>query len=130
MNIAFEALKKKHFPLLLRWLKMPRVKKWWDKDVNWTMELIEEKYSSYTKGFKCITLETQVIEKPMHAFIISYNGVDIGYIQYYNKHDFQSEQDYDISCLPKNLAAFDWYIGELEYVGKGIGSKVLSLFLS
>lgn len=44
--------------------------------------------------------EKQIIEKPMHAFIINCERVDIGYIQYYNKHDFPAEQGYDTSELP------------------------------
>ena len=106
------------------------VKKWWDTDINRTPELIEKKYSNYVKGFKRLELATQVIEKPMHAFIIKFDKVDIGYIQYYNKHDFPPEQGYDISELPENCAAIDWYIGELDYIGKGIGPQALNIFLN
>nr|WP_246484084.1 GNAT family N-acetyltransferase [Wolbachia endosymbiont of Rhagoletis cerasi] len=66
----------------------------------------------------------------MHAFIINCDGVDIGYIQYYNKHDFPPEQGYDTSELPESCAAIDWYIGELDYVGKGIGPQALNIFLN
>jgi aminoglycoside 6'-N-acetyltransferase len=126
-NITFKALKEEHFLLLLKWLETPHVKKWWDADINWTPELIEKKYSNISKRLK---LKTQIIEKPMHAFIINCDGVDIGYIQYYNKHDFLPEQGYDTSELPESCAAIDWYIGELDYVGKGIGPQVLNIFLN
>ncbi|MDE5066702.1 GNAT family N-acetyltransferase [Wolbachia endosymbiont of Drosophila leontia] len=129
-NITFKALKEEHFLLLLKWLETPHVKLWWDADINWTPELIEKKYSNYVKGFKRLKLETQIIEKPMHAFIINCDGVDIGYIQYYNKHDFPPEQGYDTSELPESCAAIDWYIGELDYVGKGIGPQALNIFLN
>nr|WP_250296957.1 hypothetical protein [Wolbachia endosymbiont of Oedothorax gibbosus] len=68
-NITFKALKEEHFLLLLKWLETPHVKLWWDADINWTPELIEKKYSNYVKGFKRLKLKTQIIEKPMHAFI-------------------------------------------------------------
>jgi aminoglycoside 6'-N-acetyltransferase len=126
-NITFKALKEEHFLLLLKWLETPHVKKWWDADINWTPELIEKKYSNISKRLK---LKTQIIEKPMHAFIINCDGVDIGYIQYYNKHDFLPEQGYDTSELPESCAAIDWYIGELDYVGKGIGPQALNIFLN
>jgi aminoglycoside 6'-N-acetyltransferase len=126
----FEKLGKEHFPLLLKWLEAPHVKKWWDRDIKWTPELIEKKYSDYVKGFKRLKLETQVIEKPIDAFIINDNKVDIGYIQYYDKQDFPPEQGYDTSWIPEGCAAIDWYIGELDYIGQGIGSKVLNMFLS
>jgi aminoglycoside 6'-N-acetyltransferase len=126
-NITFKALKEEHFLLLLKWLETPHVKKWWDADINWTPELIEKKYSNISKRLK---LKTQIIEKPIHAFIINCDGVDIGYIQYYNKHDFLPEQGYDTSELPESCAAIDWYIGELDYVGKGIGPQALNIFLN
>ena len=59
MCVIFKPLKREHFPLLLKWLETPHVKKWWDSDINWTLELIEKKYSSYTQGFKHLVLETK-----------------------------------------------------------------------
>ncbi len=118
-----------HFPLLLKWLETPHVKAWLDHDVHWTPELIEKKYSNYVQGFKQLKLEGKTIEKPMHAYIILHNELPIGYIQYYDKHDFPPEQGYKITELPKSCAAIDWYIGEPEFIGKGIGSKALVLFL-
>lgn len=129
MQISFIALNKSHFSLLLKWLETPHVKAWWDKDIPWTTELINKKYSNYVKGYKVLTLKDQIITKPIFAYVIYLNNLPIGYIQYYNKHDFQPEQNYDISELPKSCAGLDWYIGELEFTGKGIGSKALSLFL-
>ncbi|WCR57620.1 GNAT family N-acetyltransferase [Wolbachia endosymbiont of Ctenocephalides felis wCfeJ] len=129
-NITFKALSAEHFLLLLKWLRTPHVKKWWDKDINWTLELIQKKYNTYVKGFKHLELKAQVIEKPMHAFIINCDGVDIGYIQYYNKHDFPPEQGYNTLLLPESCAAIDLYIGELDYIGKQIGPQVLDVFLN
>lgn len=125
--MIFKLLKREHFPLLLKWLETSHVKKWWDPDINWTLELITKKYNSYTKGFKHLVLETQIIKKTMHAFIINFNNVDIGYIQYYDRYDFPPD---DISNLPESCAAIDWYIGELNYIGKGIGTQALSIFLN
>ena len=58
------------------------------------------------------------------------NKIPIGYIQYYDKHDFRPEKGYEIKDLPNSLAAIDFYIGELEYIGKGLGSEVLKLFIN
>ena len=52
MNITFTSLTESHFPLLLKWLETTHVKLWWDQDVKWTPELIQEKYGSYVKGYK------------------------------------------------------------------------------
>ena len=129
-NIIFLPLQKEHFHLLLKWLETSHVKKWWDQNIKWTSELIKKKYSNYIKGFKYLELATQVIKKPMHAFIINFDNINIGYIQYYNKHDFPPEQNYDTSKLPESCAAIDWYIGEIDYTNKGIGSEALNIFFN
>jgi aminoglycoside 6'-N-acetyltransferase len=126
MIITFKLLLTEHLPLLLKWLETPHVKAWWDQDVIWTPELIEEKFGSYIEGYK---LEDG-IRKEMRAYIIEIENAPIGYIQVYNVHDFPREDDIDISDLPKATAAFDWYIGKLGYVGKGYGAKVLEAFLN
>ena len=128
-DIAFEPLNKSHLSLLLHWLEAPHVKLWWDQDIKWTTELIQEKYGHYINGHKNLLLEDKTIEKPIHAFIIFFRRIPIGYIQYYNKRDFPSEQGYSASDLPASCAGIDWYIGEVEFTGKGIGTKVLDAFL-
>jgi aminoglycoside 6'-N-acetyltransferase len=129
MTITFVPLAESHFPLLLKWLETPHVKAWWDQDVKWTPELIREKFGNYVKGNKRSKFKDQGIEKPTHAFIIVFDDTPIGYIQYYNKHDFPFEQGYETTELPTSCAGLDWYIGEYEFTGKGIGSKALSHFV-
>jgi aminoglycoside 6'-N-acetyltransferase len=91
--------------------------------------LIREKFGNYVKGNKRSKFKDQGIEKPTHAFIIVFDDTPIGYIQYYNKHDFPFEQGYETTELPTSCAGLDWYIGEYEFTGKGIGSKALSHFV-
>ena len=47
MKITLQLLAVSHFPLLFRWLKTAHVHAWWDPNINWSLKLIEEKYSSY-----------------------------------------------------------------------------------
>lgn len=129
MTITFVPLAESHFPLLLKWLETPHVKAWWDQDVHWTPDLIQEKFENYVKGYKSSKFRDQVIKKPTHAFIIVFDDTPIGYIQYYNKHDFPSEQGDETTELPLSCAGLDWYIGDYEFTGKGLGPKALSHFL-
>lgn len=124
MKISFKPLATTDFENLLKWLQKPHVKKWWDTDVNYTKEAIQEKYGSYVDGYK----KTGSERKPIHAFIIYFNDTPIGYIQYYNAYDFP-RGGYQLHNLPKSLAAIDMFIGDENYLGKGIGSKSLELFL-
>ncbi|CAF2028494.1 unnamed protein product [Rotaria magnacalcarata] len=128
-DIAFAPLNESHLSLLLYWLETPHVKLWWDQDIKWTAELIQDKYAHYINGYKKFTIKEKTIEKPIHAFIILFKKMPIGYIQYYNKRDFPPEQEYDISELPASCAGLDWYIGEVEFTAKGIGTKALGTFL-
>jgi predicted acetyltransferase len=123
MYINFLPLTDSHFLLLLKWLETPHVKKWWDPTINWTLELIQEKYISYVKGYK---LE-KGIAKPLQAFIIYIDNEPMGYIQIYNAYDFARISP--LTGLPASLGAFDILIGEEKYLRKGIGSKVITQFL-
>lgn len=124
MKISFKPLSVTDFENLLKWLQQPHVKKWWDVNVNYTPELIQEKYGTYVDGYKKIGSE----RKPIHAFIIYFDDAPIGYIQYYNAYDFPID-GYQLNNLPKSLSAIDFLIGDENYLGKGIGTKSLELFL-
>lgn len=123
MQITFKSLHESHFPLLLKWLMAPHVKEYWDQDVNWTLALIEAKYSSYARRYKIV----DGIEKAIKAYIIEADKHPIGYIQAYNAHDFLPSTQ--LTHLPENLGAFDILVGEEEYLGKGIGSNAITEFL-
>ena len=123
MIITFEPLHESHFPLLLKWLETPHVKKWWDQDVTYTMDLVREKYSSYIKGYKRVDGQ----QKPIQGFIIHNNQNPIGYIQIYNAYDFPRSKI--LSGLPANLGAFDIFIAEESDLQQGLGSKAILEFL-
>ncbi len=124
-HISFIPLQEQHLPLLLKWLETPHVKAWWDQDVTWTIELIKEKFGSYVHGYKIVAGQ----KKPLHAYIICIDNKEIGYIQLYNAHDFAREDGITLDTLPSSLAAFDIFIGDAAYVGKGYGSQIMQQFL-
>ncbi len=126
MNISFTPLQKNHFPLLLKWLQAPHVKAWWSQSSRWTTALVTEKYDTYVDGYKVVGED----HKPIHAYVIKVDDTPVGYIHHYNVRDFFREYDYSMHDLPPSCAGFDWYIGEATYIGKGIGTKVLELFLN
>ncbi|MBN8827969.1 MAG: GNAT family N-acetyltransferase [Sphingobacteriia bacterium] len=125
MNLTFKLLEKQDFQILLGWLSKPHVKAWYDKEIEYTLEKVQQKYESYTKGYK---LESGV-KKPIYAFIVYLDTQQIGYVQYYNAYDFPRDDGIMITRLPEKLAAFDIFIGEEEYIGKGIGSEIIKKLL-
>lgn len=122
MKIDFKPLLISDFPLLLKWQEAPHVKKWWDRNITCTAELVKEKYSSYTQGYKLEKGE----RKPISAFIIYLKDEPIGYIQIYNAYDFPRSKPLD--HLPRSLGAIDFYIGEEEHLAQGIGATILKTF--
>jgi RimJ/RimL family protein N-acetyltransferase len=124
MKITFTPLLSSHFPLLLKWLETPHVKAWWDQDISWTPELIQEKYGSYVNGYKI----QDGIKKPFTAMIIGVNDTPVGYLQVYNPYDFPG--NIPLQDLPLSLAAFDIFIGEKAYLRKGIALNVLTLYFA
>lgn len=123
-KITFEKFNESHFSLMLKWLEKPHIKKWWDSNVLYTPEQVKEKYTDYTNGHRKIGNTYKSIQ----AYVIRVNSYPIGYIQTYNAYDFP--RDYQLSDLPENLASLDFFIGDEDYLFRGIGSKSLNLFLN
>lgn len=122
MKINFVPLLFTDLILIFKWLNKSHVKQWWDQDITYTYKIIKEKYSSYIAGYK---LEDG-IKKPILAFIIYLDVKPIGYIQIYNAYDFVSTKP--LESLPKSLGKLDFYIGEEEYLRRGIGAEILKVF--
>lgn len=120
----FENLSELHFPLLLRWLNAPHVKKWWDQNIIWNADLVKNKYSTYVKHYKLVNGQ----QKPIYPYIIKLDDKPVGYIQLYNVHDYHSSPE--LKNFPEQLPAIDMYIGEPDYLKKGIGTRALSAFIS
>lgn len=124
MTITFDRLNELHFPLLLKWLKTPHVKKWWDQDVIYTMDLVCEKFGKHTH---LIALSNNSNYKTF-AYIICLNKVEIGYIQAYNAADFAKNNGLDLSSIHGSICGVDLFIGEAKFLHCGMGSKILNEF--
>ena len=66
------------------------------------------------------------MKKAIHSFVIYVDNNPIGYIQIYNAYDFARKAL--LIDLPKSLAAIDFFIGNIDYIGKGIGAEALKVF--
>lgn len=114
-DINFIRLSEKDYPLLLKWLNTDFVSKWYDKR-SYTLEEIAAKYKRYIS-----------FEKPTYSFIIYIKEQPIGYIQTYridSYPDYQQEVD-----INENASGADLFIGEGDYIHKGLGKIILKKFL-
>ncbi len=124
MNIKFYKLTKSDFDLLLNWHEESHVKEWYDTQIIYTKELIEEKYTDYLRNFKIEDNQ----KKEIFSYVFSIDNIKIGYIQYYNPYDFQRLTP--LINMPDKMAAFDMFIGDPNYIKKGIGPFVLNKFFN
>ena len=126
MKITFAPLAESHFSLLLKWLESPHVKKWWDQDVTYTMDLVHEKFGKHIHG---IALSKNSNHKT-YAYVICANKEMIGYIQAYNAHDFAQENGLNLSTISGSVCGIDLFIGEQLFLHKGWGTVILNAFES
>ena len=98
-----------------RWLNTPHVARWWyGDDTSWRG--IEEQYGSYIEG-----------REPVRPYLILQGGTPIGYIQSYLVSD---DEEYARLVGVEDSAGVDMFIGEEEYLYRGLGSEILRRFLA
>ena len=98
-----------------KWLNSDHVKEWYCKK-TWTIKEIEEKY-----------IPNILNEKPTQGFLILYDKTPIGYIQTYKIHDYPDYAEF--VGINENASGLDLFIGEKEYLHKGLGMYIISKFL-
>ncbi len=102
--LKFRPLTSDDFPLLLDWLSKEHVKQWWDAGED-TPEKVARNYGEEEEGLERFILVEQEgsSEKPL------------GYFQHYVAHD--------------GSIGIDQFIGEEDYVNRGVGTKAIRLFV-
>lgn len=99
----FRELKIADFPQMLEWLLKEHIRKWWN-DGDDTLEKVALHYGEKADTARFILIEVkETLEKP------------IGYFQYYP--------------VSKNTIGIDQFIGEEDYLNRGIGEKAIKLFV-
>lgn len=114
-RIGFKSLQIGDLHLMHKWLNTDFVIQWYEKRAVPLSE-IENKYIPRIRG-----------EKPVRCFIILYEKNPIGYIQTYKISDFS---DYAGQvAIEENASGIDLFIGEADYIHKGLGKHIISKFL-
>lgn len=117
MKIEFKLLEKSDIPQMYKWLNKDFIAKWFGKGEYYDKyENVENKYAPRT--------ESNSLTK---AFIVYLDKNKIGYIQTYRLIDYPEYNKY-VQADPY-VAGLDVFIGEEEYLNKGIGTKIISEFI-
>ncbi len=112
--IHFERLQTKHYTLIHDWFNKPHVQAFYSLR-EWTLDEVEKKLAPYLHGD--VKGHIIVLDKP------------VGYIQSYPIKSYPWEnQGLDEDVIQKG-AGIDFFIGEENYMGRGIGKDIVNAFL-
>jgi RimJ/RimL family protein N-acetyltransferase len=100
-------------PDLVRWVNEPHVARWWDD--NRSEEQVAAYYGPALRG-----------EDPTRLWIWEVNGRSIGFVQDYRIGD---HPEYALLAGHPDAVGFDYLIGESAFVGRGMGTSLLWVFL-
>jgi len=105
------------YELMRRWLNSPHVREWWDPDLPaHTYERVVDEYRPYMTASSTTT-----------ACMITVDGADAGYIQFY---PWAGEADYQQQlglALPATAWGLDVFIGEQHLLHRGYGRRAVAL---
>lgn len=127
MDIVFEPLNQAHYALLLKWLEAPHVKKWWDNDIVYTLDLVKEKFGNVNYIHQD-TISTE-ISKKVYAYLVSINNEKIGYIQTYNAKGYVDDTQLNLDSFKEPICGIDLFIGEKSKLYAGLGAKIINAFI-
>jgi aminoglycoside 6'-N-acetyltransferase len=112
-RVSFRPIGRPDFPLLQKWLAAPHVSVWWNEPFE--LASLEAKYGPVIDG-----------SVPIHLYLIQFEGVPIGWIQWYRWRDFPVHA---IRLgVDHRSAGIDLAIGEIEMTGHGLGPAVIREF--
>ena len=114
-NISFREFRNSDFEFMYKWLNTDFVKQWYYKRI-WTYDEIVKLCTPYA-------LKQNTTGQPIESFIILYNNIEIGYIQTCLLKDYPEYNE--LLEVGNDSADIDLFIGEEEYIHKGLGSKIV-----
>ena len=113
---GFRGMTMDDLPLLYRWMQAPHVLEWWWGGIAPSYEVVAEKYGPRIRS-----------EEPTDPYIMLSLDRPIGYIQTYMIRDYPEYAA--LVDTDDGAAGVDLFIGEEDYLHKGLGSHILRAFL-
>ncbi|HEX9896107.1 MAG TPA: GNAT family N-acetyltransferase [Dehalococcoidales bacterium] len=117
-KISFRKLGKTDLPMIHKWLNFTEVAKWvkWDDKDYPSLEFVERHWIPRIRG-----------SDPTKCYIVIYDKTQIAFIQSVLIED--NPRYKEAFGLGGDTVAIDIFIGEGEYIHKGLGSLIIRAFL-
>ncbi len=112
-RLAMRPMTEGDFGDVSRWVQARHVARWWDEHRS-----PEEVAAHYGPGIRG--------EEPVRHWVWEVNGRSVGFSQDYRISD---HPDYALLCGHPESVGFDYAIGEATFVDRGLGTKLLWVFL-
>jgi aminoglycoside 6'-N-acetyltransferase len=118
VEITFRRLARADFPLLSHWLAEPHVRRWWAHDPS--PAAVEEDFGGTVDGLE-----------PAEDYIVVLDGRPVGVIQfcYFADYPDYAEEMESVYPVGPGAVTIDYFIGELDITGRGVGTAVISSFV-
>ena len=116
-EISFRRLQASDLELMHRWLNAPHVRRWWYAEGNSYAE-VEEHYLPAIEG-----------GEGTKTFLILHRDDPIGYVQSY-RISAEDDETYASLVDVEDSAGVDLFIGEAQYLHRGLGLHLIRRFLS
>lgn len=117
-EITFRRITRDDFPLLSVWLAHPHVQRWWAHDPS--PAAVERDFGDTVDGVE-----------PAEDYIVVLDGRPVGHMQFCRFLDYPEYVEEMESVYPVGTgsATIDYFIGEPDLVGRGVGTAVISAFV-
>jgi len=113
--VALRPMTEGDLPFLVRWLRHEHVQRWFGVDGEPTPERVAGHYGPDIAG-----------ETATSVWVVEVNGRSVGFCQDYRVGDYP---DYSLLTPDPDAIGLDYAIGEHAFVGRGIGTRMLWVWL-
>ncbi len=117
-DITFRPLLLSDIAQMYSWFNLPHVQRFYSLR-QWTEAEVLKKLEPYIEG-----------KQPVSGYIALIDAKPAGYVQKYSIVDFPWPNQNLTVDIVKNAAGMDLFIGDIEMIGKGIGSQLIQSFLN
>ena len=113
-SVGYRPMTRADLEDLARWQAQPHVARWWEGGTR-TVEAAERRYGGRIDG-----------AEPTRLWVMEVSGRSVGWVQDYRIGD---HPEYAILNGAPDAIGFDYAIGEPAWVGRGIGTRALWVYL-